>query len=177
MEHVIAQTQRWIEKVVVGCNFCPFAARELRQGSVHYQVDDATTVRVAGQRLLTECQRLDQDESISTSFLIFPLGFEQFPAYLELVSTAERLMRRNGYDGVYQIASFHPLYQFAGTDAEDPANFTNRSIYPMLHLLREDHITKALRHYANPGRIPENNIDFARNKGRDYMKMLRDSCF
>ena len=94
-----------------------------------------------------------------------------------MVDVAERLLKQKGYEGIYQLASFHPLYRFAGTDDNDAANFTNRSLYPMLHLLREESIEKALQHYKEPESIPEYNIHFAREKGLVYMKMLRDACF
>jgi hypothetical protein len=83
---------------------------------------------------------------------------------------------KNGYEGVYQVASFHPLYLFAGSDEKDAANYTNRSVYPMLHLLRESSIDKALESYIDPENIPVRNIEFARKKGLVYMKMLRDTC-
>ena len=85
-------------------------------------------------------------------------------------------MQKSGYEGVYQLASFHPLYRFAGSKADDAANYTNRSVYPMLHLLREASIEKALQHYADPEQIPENNIRFARGKGVLYMKALWDAA-
>ncbi len=89
---------------------------------------------------------------------------------------AERTLTKCGNDGVYQIASFHPDYIFAGSEVDDAANYTNRSVYPMLHLLREDSITKVLSTYKNPELIPEHNIEFARNKGLQYMQVLRASC-
>jgi hypothetical protein len=112
---------------------------------------------------------------IETSFLIFPRAFSKFDDYLYLLSLAESFLKKKGYEGVYQVASFHPLYLFAGSDENDPANYTNRSIYPMLHLLREESIDKALENYNDPENIPERNINFAREKGLVYMKMLRDS--
>jgi hypothetical protein len=120
--------------------------------------------------------RLDQDQTIATSLLIFPNAFHRWVDYLDLVARAEKLLRQKGYNGIYQVASFHPLYQFAGAAPNDPANYTNRSIHPMLHLLREDQVEKALLQYPHPEGIPERNINFAREKGEAYMKMLRDSC-
>ena len=96
--------------------------------------------------------------------------------YLDLVEMAEDLIEEEDYEGVYQVASFHPDYLFAGSDSEDPANYTNRSPYPMLHLLREESIEKALEHYSgDPDEIPERNIRFAREKGLAYMKRLFNS--
>ena len=83
-------------------------------------------------------------------------------------------MKKEGYEGVYQLASFHPLYRFKNAPAEDAANYTNRSIYPMLHLLREESIEEALRHYPDPENIPEKNIHFTRTKYKDARsKMAR----
>ncbi|HMC87200.1 MAG TPA: DUF1415 domain-containing protein, partial [Chitinophagaceae bacterium] len=96
--------------------------------------------------------------------------------YLELVRLAEKLLKQEGYQGIYQVASFHPLYCFAGAPADDPANYTNRSVYPMLHLLREESVEQAIANYPNPEKIPERNILFARSKGIAYMKKLRDAC-
>jgi len=174
---VITQTRNWIQKIVVGCNFCPFANREFKQNTIHYQETSAASTMASKPVLLQELKRLDKDPKIATTLLIFPDSFQVFDEYLKLVSYAEKLLHQKGYDGIYQLASFHPLYQFAGTLPDDPANYTNRSIYPMLHFLRESDIRKALKYYTNPEKIPENNINFAREKGTTYMKMLRDSCF
>ena len=93
-----------------------------------------------------------------------------------MVSVAEKLLKQYGYDGIYQLASFHPQYKFAGAPDNDAANYTNRSVYPMLHLLRESSIDKALEHFNDPESIPDRNINFAREKGIVYMKMLREAC-
>ncbi len=175
-QEIIRQTQQWITEVVVGCNFCPFAARVLKQQTVHYQVQSGGNLQQSLTALAAEAARLDADTTIETSFLIFPETFAEFEAYLSLVDLAEELLRQNGYEGVYQLASFHPQYLFAGSHEQDAANYTNRSLYPMLHLLRESSIDSALEHYKDPGQIPDRNIDFARKKGLTYMKMLRDSC-
>lgn len=173
---VILQTKKWITDVVVGCNFCPFAARELKQNRVHYQVELATEPAICLESFLKECVRLDKEKEIETILLIFPNAFQSFDDYLALVELAEKLLREKNYEGVYQVASFHPLYQFAGSPVDDAANYTNRSIYPMLHLLREESIEHALQRYPEPDQIPERNIHFAREKGTAYMKRLRDAC-
>jgi len=173
---VITQTKNWIQSLVIGCNFCPFASREFKQNSIHYQVETGTTLTAGRQAILNECKRLDKDKSIGTTLLIFPNAFREFEAYWQFVAYAEKLLQQKKYTGVYQIASFHPLYQFENTPFDDPANFTNRSIYPMLHFLREDHVRQALKHYPNAEAIPERNIQFAREKGEAYLKMLIESC-
>ena len=172
----IQQTRKWITDVVVGCNFCPFAAKEVRQNSIHYQVEDAAGTETCLQTLLQECIRLDTNESIATSLVIFTGAFQRFDNYLDMVAMAEALMDQQGYEGVYQLASFHPLYIFADAPADDAANYTNRSVYPMLHLLREDSMELALKSYPHPEKIPDRNILFARAKGTEYMKTLLAAC-
>jgi hypothetical protein len=175
-EQVIEQTKNWIREVVIGCNFCPFAAREVKQNSIHYQVEASDGVDTCLRTLIAECSRLDTDDEIATTLLIFPNAFRHFDEFLDLVSKAEKRMHRKGYEGIYQLASFQPLYQFAGTPLEDAANYTNRSIYPMLHILREEAIGKALANFPDPEGIPERNIRWAREKGTAYMKMLWERC-
>jgi hypothetical protein len=175
-ENIIAQTSKWIKDVVVGCNFCPFVAKELKRGSIHYQVLRPANTKLCLEALALELERLDDDERIETTLLILPDGFDNFYKYLELTELAEKLLADLGKEGVYQVASFHPKYLFAGTIDDDPANYTNRSPYAMLHLLREASLTAALEQFPHPERIPENNILFARRKGLEYMKILRASC-
>jgi hypothetical protein len=175
-DQIIAQTKQWITSVVIACNFCPFAAKEMKHNSVHFQVEPSTDIRECLNLFLQECKRLDEDDTIVTTLLIFPNGFSNFDDFLNLASEAEDLLEANDYQGIYQVASFHPQYIFGGAPVNDAANFTNRSVYPMLHLLREDQIEEALERYPNPEKIPDNNIHFAREKGVQYMKMLRDAC-
>ncbi len=173
---IIFQTKKWITDVVVGCNFCPFASRVIKQNNVHYQVEPEISQTVCLESFLRECFRLDNDERIETTLVIYPNAFKSFEEYLDLVDIAEKLLIKKGYEGVYQVAGFHPLYRFAGSTDDDAANYTNRSVYPMLHLLRENSIDKALKKYSEPEKIPDRNINFARKKGLLYMKMLRDAC-
>ncbi len=173
---IIEQTKKWITEVVIGCNFCPFAAKEMKHSGIYYQVENSMDKVTCLQVFLQECSRLNEEEKIVTTLLIFPNGFEQFDDFLTLVEEAENLLETNDYEGVYQVASFHPQYIFGGAPVNDAANYTNRSIYPMLHLLREAQIDEALERYPDPEKIPDNNIHFARGKGVQYMKMLRDSC-
>lgn len=176
-EQVITQTKKWITDVVIGCNFCPFAAREVKRNAVHYIVDNSTDMAACLHTFISECIRMDNDAATETSFIIYPAAFADFEAYLDFVSLAEALLEREGYEGIYQVASFHPLYCFEDADENDAANYTNRSVYPMLHILREESIEAALDRYAaDPEEIPENNMKFAREKGMAYMKMLRDAC-
>jgi len=175
-EDVIAQTKKWIADVVIGCNFCPFAAVPYKKGSIHYSVEYSTDLNSCLQAFMLECLRLDEDESIETSLLIFPEAFADFDTYLNLVEMVDELLEEQEYEGIYQVASFHPEYRFDDAPADDPANYTNRSVYPMLHLLREDSLDKAIDTHPDAEGIPERNIIFAREKGLAYMKLLRDAC-
>ena len=175
-EVAIQQTKKWITDVVIGCNFCPFASREMKRNAVHFQVENCFEMKESLHSFLKECIRLDENQAIETTLLIFPSAWKNFRPYLVLVSKAEMLLKKNGYEGIYQVAGFHPLYQFADSIAGDAADFTNRSPYPMLHLLREDRITEALEHFPHPEKIPSDNTSFAREKGYAFMKMLRQSC-
>ncbi len=175
-EKIIAQTKKWITEVVAGCNFCPFAAKELKYDSIYYIVVEGSEKAVFLETLIIELQHLDNKPDIETSIIIIPNALQKFEDYLEIISISESLLKKEGYEGMYQLASFHPLYQFEGCPIDDAANYTNRSLYPMIHILREESIENALSKYPNPEQIPNRNIDFARKKGLIYMQMLRDSC-
>jgi hypothetical protein len=175
-EKVIEQTKSWIIKVIVANNFCPFAAKEMKQNSINYIVVSENETAACLQELINTCELLDRNNTIETSFIILPNAFKNFDDYLDVLEIAEELLVAQGYEGIYQLASFHPQYCFEGVAEDDAANYTNRSIYPMFHLLREASIEKALAHYPNPEKIPETNIDFARKKGLAYMQLLRESC-
>ena len=173
---IIEQTRCWIKEVIIGLNFCPFAKREFNRNSIRYAVIDAMTLDVCLEALIDESILLDSDESIETSLLIFTHAVSDFDQFLDFIELANAVLIEHGYEGVYQLASFHPDYRFAGEQDEDPANFTNRSPYPMLHLIREASIERALRHYPDPEAIPERNIELARSKGLATMQRLLDDC-
>lgn len=165
----------WIKDVVIGCNFCPFAAKPMQQKTIRYIVSRESDPELCMDLLREELEYLDEHEETETSFIIFPESFAALDDYLDLAEEADELADED-YEGVYQIASFHPLYQFGGAPANDPANYTNRSVFPMLHILREESITNALKHFPNPDKIPDDNIAYARAKGLNYMQLLRAAC-
>lgn len=175
-EIIIAQTKKWIVDVVVGCHFCPFAAREVKRNSIAFEVAPDGDAASVLQLLRETLASLDQRPDTETVFLILPHRFQSFRTYLQLLHAAEALLRREKYEGVYQLASFHPDYVFAGSRADDAANFTNRSPYPMLHLLREESVSSAVDNYPQAEKIPERNVAFAREKGWKYMNVLRAAC-
>jgi hypothetical protein len=175
-EEAIAQTQRWIKSVVIDCNFCPFASKVYNNQTIHYSVSDLTDQKDSLSLVSELFELLDEDPKTETAFLIFTGGFKDFNEYLSLVKKADRLLVKEDYEGIYQVASFHPGYCFQGAGEDDPANYTNRSPYPMLHFLREESVEKALKFFTHPETIPENNVAFAREKGLPYMQMLLSAC-
>lgn len=173
---IIAQTKKWITDVVVGCNFCPFAAREVKRDSIYYEVLPAAALETVLPAVATLLQKLEEEPGIETALLILPESFESFTNYLEMVDLAESLLEQEGYEGIFQLASFHPDYLFAGTTEDDPSNYTNRSPYAMLHFLREESVSKAVDNYPDVDDVPDNNIHFTQEKGLIYMKQLLASC-
>ncbi|RYZ62278.1 MAG: DUF1415 domain-containing protein [Chitinophagaceae bacterium] len=170
-ETFVAQTKKWILDVVVGCNFCPFALPEVKKASIYYDVIAGNKADVL-KALSASLQQMTAQAAIETMFLILPQNFDRFPDYLKLVAAAEALLKKEGYEGIFQVASFHPSYVFAGAGLNDAANFTNRSPYPMLHILREESVSRAVDSFPGAHKIPERNIAFARQKGLAYMQAL-----
>lgn len=146
--------------MVIGLNLCPFARKPQRAGSIRYAVSTATDDETLMAELLHECQLLDElpAAELETTLLMVPLHLKKFDDFNHFLNLADWLLERHDYTGVYQLATFHPNYQFADTEPEDAENLTNRAPYPILHLLREDSMTKVLANYPNPEAIPENNI-------------------
>lgn len=166
----IDQTRRWVSDVVVGDNFCPFARREVVSNRVRYIIVDTGSIEELMLSVLQECHILDENEEVETTLLILPEGLENFEDYLSLLELAEGQLEASGYEGTYQLASFHPEYCFDGAEDDDPANYTNRSPYPTLHLIREASIEKVLQGVQNPDDIPERNALYARQLGLEAMR-------
>ncbi|MGB4499260.1 MAG: DUF1415 domain-containing protein [Methylococcaceae bacterium] len=177
MMNAIEETKKWLETVVIAHNICPFAKRVFDGGGIHFATENSTDVETCLENLLDECARLDENDTIETTLLIYPKAFTNFDEYLDFVEIAERLLEVEDYEGIYQLASFHPNYCFEGSTDTDAANYTNRSPYPMLHLLREESLEKALENYPNPENIPENNIKLTRELGLQKMKETLAACY
>ncbi|MBT3813281.1 MAG: DUF1415 domain-containing protein [Gammaproteobacteria bacterium] len=173
---VIAQTRHWLENVVIGLNFCPFAKPVFEQDKIHYQVSDAQSLECCLEDLMAETEWLDKHSEIETSLLIFESSLQDFDNFLDVLDIADDLMIEQGYEGIYQLASFHPDYCFADSEVDDPANYTNRAPYPIFHLLREQSIESALAHFNNPENIPRANIQLARELGHTKMQSLLETA-
>lgn len=174
---IIQQTKNWVERIVVGFNFCPFAKREVLRNSIRYLVSTPSSMELVMLEFVEELKRMDADETIETTLIIYPKLFGDFEEYLDLVDMGQSFLQQLGYEGTYQLASFHPKYCFADVEQDDASNFTNRSPYPTLHLIREKSIERALEHYDDPESIPDRNIAFAREKGREVLQKILLDCY
>ncbi|CCQ09504.1 conserved protein of unknown function [Pseudoalteromonas luteoviolacea B = ATCC 29581] len=171
-EQIIQAMQNWVSRVIVKYNFCPFARKEVETNTIHYEVCTASNIEDAVLAMIEGCIALDNHPERETTLLMFPNGFNDFDAFLDLVDLANALLAAQGYEGKYQIANFHPDYVFADSEGNDPANYTNRAPYPTLHLIREESMAAALEQYDDPESIPENNIRLARRKGEAFWIQL-----
>lgn len=166
-QQVIADTRRWLERAVVGLNLCPFAKAVLVKEQVHFavcgSVHFAEVLRALDDELGALLARSAAERD--TTLLMLPEGFDEFLLFQQLVADAERRLARRGLEGIVQLASFHPRFHFAGAGDDDPANNSNRSPYPTLHLLREDSIDRAVAAMPDAEVIFGANIDRLRALG------------
>lgn len=165
---VIADTVRWLERAVIGLNLCPFAKAVHVKGQIRYSVSVSRSTGALRSELIRELQVLaDADASdIDTTLLIHPNVLTDFFDYNDFLQVADAAVAELKLDGLIQVASFHPHYQFAGTEADDIGNCTNRSPYPTLHLLREASVTRAVTAFPEAGDIFEKNIKTMAALGR-----------
>lgn len=174
---IVSATRKWVEDVVVGYNLCPFAKRELVRDRVRFVVSEAETEDELLQAVHAELQRLEDEPEIETTLLVHPNVLQDFPAYNEFLDATDGLLAYMNLEGIYQIASFHPDYQFEGTEPEAAENYTNRSPYPMFHLIREASLEAAINNYPDVDGIPQRNIELMEELGVEKMKAILDSCF
>ena len=173
---IVRLTKAWLEHAVIGLNLCPFAKSVYVKEQIDYLLCTATEPDQLLYALKTALQDLvDTDpEVIDTTLLIHPWVLQDFFEYNNFLDRADNLLDKAGLNGVIQIASFHPQYQFADTTPDDITNSTNRSPYPMLHLLREDSLTKAIDAVPEAATIFERNMETLRNLGSDGWQQLQD---
>lgn len=166
-ETVLAATRAWLERAVIGLNLCPFAKAVHARGQVHFAVSAADSPAQVLEDLVRELDALvvrDPQER-DTTLLVVPRCLEQFLDYNAVVARGERMIRKKRLEGVIQLASFHPHYCFADANEDDVTNFSNRSPYPTLHLLREASIEKAVRAFPDPQAIYGANLETLRKLG------------
>ena len=171
---VIAATKTWLEKVVIGLRLCPFAAEVHLHDRIRYFVSEQSSSDGLLEDLARELHALLAADPLNceTTLLIHPAVLTDFAQYNEFLNEGDALLTSLGLEGELQIASFHPAYQFAGTDVQDIENYTNRSPYPMLHLLREASITRALAGFPDIDRVGAENIQTMRRLGPEGWRRL-----
>ena len=173
-EEIIAATQIWLERAVIGLNLCPFAKQVHVKNQIRYAVSEAQTPEVLLADLVRELRTLQAADpaEIDTTLLIHPRVLADFPDYNDFLVVADAAVADLGLVGQIQVASFHPRYQFAGTEPDDISNYTNRSPYPTLHLLREASIERAVAVFPDAARIFRKNIETLRQLGHDGWRRL-----
>jgi hypothetical protein len=175
-DKIIQAVRQWLESVVIGLNLCPFARRELEQESIRFALTDSVSEEALLHVLITELELLNNDESIETTLIIHPQTLQDFDAYNQFLQLADELLVDLDLDGIYQIASFHPHYQFDGTTADAAENYSNRSPYPLLHLLRETSVERAVASHADIDSIPQRNIEHLNQLGKQKLQALLQAC-
>lgn len=168
----VLATKQWIEEVIIGLNFCPFAKKEFVNNTIYYHESTTDQVKAALHELIEQCRYLQAHDELETTLIIYRDGFRGFDRYLDLVDYGNDLLVDSGFEGVFQLASMHPEYCFDGEDYDDSSNFTNRSPYPVIHIIREASMARVLSVYNEPEKIPENNISLANKKGSNYFQQI-----
>ena len=173
-ESVIRLTQRWVERAVIGLNLCPFAGGVQKKGQVRYRVSDATEPAALKAHLEEELRLLQQTspEAVETTLLIHPLMLDDFLDYNDFLVVADQCLSELELDGVIQIASFHPRYRFADSGPDDIENYTNRAPFPILHLLREESVSRATAKLEAPDAIYRRNMQRMRELGIEGWEAL-----
>ncbi len=179
MAAIEATVRQWLDEIVVGLGLCPFAAKPLQASRVRIDISLAQDPEVLAADLHLALCRLEETpvSILETSLVVVPNMLADFYDYNDFLDVADAMLEEGDWDGVIQIASFHPAYQFADTDPSDAENFTNRAPYPIFHLLREVSLDAVLASYPDPEMIPERNIALFRQMDRDALKRLFPYCF
>ncbi|PSU33977.1 DUF1415 domain-containing protein [Photobacterium lutimaris] len=173
-EEVHQQVKQWLEDVVIGLNLCPFAAKPNRNKQIQIFISEASNEEVLLEEIYQQLQKLDNTpvEELETTLVVTPNLFRDFADYNQYLDLLDALLFQMGYQGTYQVASFHPDYYFHGTEPNDAENLTNRSPYPVFHLIREASMEKVLKHYPDPEGIPERNIERVENLSPQEVRKL-----
>ncbi len=177
-ERVLAETRAWVVRAVLGLDLCPFAKGPHAKDRIRYVVSDASTTAALAEALAAELDRLvrTDEREVETTLLIHPHVLVDFGAFNDFLDDADAVIDGLGLDGIVQIASFHPDYRFAGTAPDDIGNATNRSPYPVLQLLRESSIERAVEAVPDPETIYAKNIATLEWLGKTAWAELRAAC-
>ena len=177
-DRVIAETRAWVDRAVIGLNLCPFAKAPQVKDLVRYVASAATDPAALLADLITELERLAESrpEQLETTLLIHPGVLADFADYNDFLEVAEDTVAELDLEGILQVASFHPDYQFDGSEPGDLGNATNRSPYPTLHLIREDSIDRAVEAFPEAEMIYETNIQTLQKLGAAGWAALQQQC-
>jgi uncharacterized protein len=173
-EEIIASVKRWLEVAVIGLNLCPFAKAVHVKDQIRFVVSKATTLDTLADDLVRELEGLAESnpEKTDTTLLILPHVLDDFLDFNDFLEVADGIVEELELDGILQVAPFHPQFQFEGTEPDDITNYTNRSPFPILHLLREDSVTRAVEAFPDEMHIAENNMETLRKLGHAGWKAL-----
>lgn len=176
--NIEAQTRCWLENRVLKDNLCPFAHQPYNNGRVRFVVTDSARPEYLLEDVLHELQHLHATPAaeLETTLLIHPGVLEDFHDYNDFLDLVDGLLEQEGYAGEFQVASFHPHYQFADTAEDDAENYTNRSPWPMLHLLREASLEQAIATHPDVAAIPQRNIDHMQTLGVETLAADLNTC-
>ncbi len=161
-------TKNWLDNVIIGQNFCPFAKKPRIDKSIRFHVSITNSTETLLMELEQEFNHLDNNPETETTLIIYKNSLRDFDDFLDSLYLANQYLDSLNYSGIYQIASFHPAYKFEGEPDSSISHYTNRSPFPILHIIREDSISSALKSVANPELIPERNISHAHSLGKDF---------
>ena len=177
IKNSIITTQRWIQSFVVELNLCPFAQHVTVRDVIRYTACANESLQDILHALHEEMDWLDSDPETETSFLILTSGMKDFSDFNDCLAMAQELLVMMNWVGRYQLVGFHPHHQFDGTDPDDAENYTNRSPYPMVHILRESSVTQAVDATANIALIPKRNTDTLNQLGVEALIKRWQDCF
>lgn len=157
---ITEQVDQWLNDVVIGLNLCPFAAKPQRNKQIKIFVSEASQEEALLEDILLQLIELSntEPETLETTLVVVPNMLQDFWDYNFFIDWVEGLIKQQDWEGIFQVATFHPDYCFGGAEPEDDENLTNRSPYPVFHLIREESMEKVLKHYPDPASIPDTNI-------------------
>ncbi|MCY9877324.1 DUF1415 domain-containing protein [Vibrio natriegens] len=157
---ITQQVDQWLNDVVIGLNLCPFAAKPQRNKQIKIFVSEASQEEALLEDILLQLIELSnsEPEKLETTLVVVPNMLDDFWDYNLFIDWVEGLIKQQDWEGIFQVATFHPDYCFGGAEPEDDENLTNRSPYPIFHLIREESMEKVLKHYPDPESIPDTNI-------------------
>lgn len=161
VEQITKDVDKWLYEVVIGLNLCPFAMKPYKNQQIRTFIAQASKPNELLEELFIEFNKLlnTNEKTLETTLVVVPNMLADFYDYNDFLAEVDALIANNDWVGIFQVASFHPDYQFAGTQPEDAENLTNRAPYPIIHLLREESLEKAIARYPDPESIPDKNIE------------------